>query len=106
MLGAGLAPLSIGSSEVNDATRFELSQKLPFFGKRRLRGEAALGEAEAAAHDFAAVRLRLAAMASLASNASLMSRLSSVNGAMAMLANPGFAKAMQQMGGTGARAND
>jgi outer membrane protein TolC len=66
MLGAGLAPLSIGSSEVDTATRFELSQKLPFPGKRRLRGEAALGEAEAAAHDFAAVRLRLAMLASLA----------------------------------------
>jgi phenylalanine-4-hydroxylase len=35
-----------------------------------------------------------------------MARLASVNGAMAMLANPGFAKAMQQMGAVGARTSD
>ena len=65
MLGAGVAPRSIGSGSVNDAPKFDLSQKLPFPGKLRLRGEAALGEAEAAAHDYAAVRLRLATIASL-----------------------------------------
>jgi outer membrane protein TolC len=65
MLGAGVAPLSFGSDRVNDAARFDLSQRLPFPGKLRLRGEAALGEAEAAAHDHQAVRLRLATMASL-----------------------------------------
>lgn len=65
MLGAGVAPRSIGSSTVDDAPKFDLSQKLPFPGKLRLRGEAALGEAEAASHDFEAVRLRLATMASL-----------------------------------------
>ncbi len=65
MLGAGVAPRSIGSSAVNDAPKFDLSQKLPFPGKLRLRGEAALGEAEAASHDHAAVRLRMATMASL-----------------------------------------
>ena len=64
-LGVGIAPRSIGSSRVDDAPKFDLSQKLPFPGKLRLRGEAALGEAEAAAHDHAAVRLRLATMASL-----------------------------------------
>ncbi len=65
MLGVGVAPRSIGSSAVNDAPKFDLSQRLPFPGKLRLRGEAALGEAEAASHDHAAVRLRLATMASL-----------------------------------------
>lgn len=65
MLGAGVAPRSIGSSSVNDAPKFDFSQKLPFPGKLRLRGEAALGEAEAASHDLAAVRLRLATMASI-----------------------------------------
>lgn len=65
MLGAGVAPLSIGSKRVDDAPSFDLSQKLPFPGKLRLRGEAALGEAEAASHDYEAVRLRLATMASL-----------------------------------------
>lgn len=65
MFGAGVAPRSIGSNRVNDAPKFDLSQKIPFPGKLRLRGEAALGEAEAASHDYAAVRLRLATMASL-----------------------------------------
>lgn len=65
MLGVGVAPRSIGSSAVDDAPKLDLSQKLPFPGKLRLRGEAALAEAEAASHDFAAVRLRLATMASL-----------------------------------------
>lgn len=65
MLGAGVAPTSIGSSRVDDAPKFDLSQKLPFPGKLRLRGEAALAEAEAASHDYEAVRLRLATMASL-----------------------------------------
>ncbi len=65
IFGAGLAPRSIGSSRVDDAPRFDLSQKFPFPGKLRLRGEVALGEAEAASHDYAAVRLRIATMASL-----------------------------------------
>jgi outer membrane protein TolC len=65
MLGATLAPRSIGSDEVDDGYRLDLAQPIPFPGKLRLRGEAALGEADAAAHDHAAVRLRLAAMASL-----------------------------------------
>jgi outer membrane protein TolC len=50
---------------VDDAPKFDLSQRLPFPGKLRLRGEIALGEAEAASHDYAAVRLRIATMASL-----------------------------------------
>ncbi|MEE9280614.1 MAG: TolC family protein [Myxococcota bacterium] len=65
LLGAGVAPRSIGSSRANDAPKFDLSQKLPFPGKLRLRGEAVLAEAEAASHDFASVRLRLATLASL-----------------------------------------
>jgi outer membrane protein TolC len=65
MLGYALGPASFGSREVEDAHRVELRQAFPFPGKLRLRGEAALAEAEAAAHDFAAARLRLATMASL-----------------------------------------
>jgi outer membrane protein, heavy metal efflux system len=65
MLGGTLAPRSIGTSRVDEAYSVELSQALPFPGKLALRGQAALGEAEAAASDFAAVRLRLALMASL-----------------------------------------
>lgn len=65
MLGVGVAPLSFGSTTVNSAPKIDLSQKLPFPGKLRFRGEAALGEAEAASHDYEAVRLRLATMASV-----------------------------------------
>lgn len=65
MLGLGAAPRSFGSERVNDAPKFDLSQKFPFPGKLALRGEAALAEADSAARDHAAVRLRLATMASL-----------------------------------------
>jgi outer membrane protein TolC len=65
MLGYGVAPRSFGSSEFSDAHKVELSQAFPFPGKLGLRGEIALAEAEAAAHDYEAVRLRLATMTSL-----------------------------------------
>jgi outer membrane protein TolC len=65
MLGYGLAPASFGSRDVDGSHRFELSQALPFPGKLGLRGEIALAEAEAAAHDYDAARLRLGTMASL-----------------------------------------
>ncbi len=65
LLGIGAAPRSFGSSHVDDAPRYDLSQKLPFPGKLALRGEVALAEAEAAAEHHDAVRLRLATMASL-----------------------------------------
>jgi outer membrane protein TolC len=65
MLGYELAPLSIGEADMDTGQRVTLSQAFPFPGKRALRGEAALAEAEAAASDFAAVRLRTAALASL-----------------------------------------
>lgn len=65
MIGVGLVPGSIGSGSVNDAPKFDVSQKLPFPGKLQLAGEAALAEAEAASRDHQAVRLRLATMASV-----------------------------------------
>ena len=65
MLGIGAAPRSFGSRNVDDAPKFDLSQRLPFPGKLALRGEVALAEAEAAEQDHDAVRLRLATMASL-----------------------------------------
>jgi outer membrane protein TolC len=65
VFGASLAPRSLDSSSVDPGYRLDLSQTLPFPGKLRLRGEAALAEAEAASHDGAAVRVRLAAMASV-----------------------------------------
>ena len=65
MLEYSLAPASTGSSRVDTGQRVALSQALPFPGKLGLRGEIALAEAEAAASDHAAVRLRLAMLASL-----------------------------------------
>lgn len=65
MFSYGLGPRTFTSDEAPQVgQRFELSQAFPFPGKRALRGTAALAEAEAAAHDYQAVRLRLAAMAS------------------------------------------
>lgn len=61
-----LGPRTFGSSTVpQEAHRFEVGQAIPFPGKLSLRGAAALAEAEAAARDHDAVRLRLATMASL-----------------------------------------
>jgi len=65
MLGLSAAPRSFDSRAVNDAWRVDVGQAFPFPGKLALRGEIALAEAEATADDFEAVRLRLAAMASL-----------------------------------------
>jgi outer membrane protein, heavy metal efflux system len=65
MLGYAVGPASFSSHQVDDAQRIELRQAFPFPGKLRLRGEIALAEAEAAGHDFAAARLRVATMASL-----------------------------------------
>jgi outer membrane protein, heavy metal efflux system len=64
LLAYSLAPRSVGSHQVDTSQRVEVSQALPFPGKLALRGAVALGEAEAAARDYEAVRLRLAAMAS------------------------------------------
>lgn len=64
MIRYALAPLSIASDEVPFGHEVELSQRLPFPGKRRLAGAVAVAEAEAARSDLAAVRLELALMAS------------------------------------------
>jgi outer membrane protein, heavy metal efflux system len=60
-----LAPASIGEAGMDTGQRITLSQAFPFPGKLALRGEVALAEAEAAASNFEAVRLRMAALASL-----------------------------------------
>jgi len=86
MLEYDLAPASIGSSSVDTGQRVALSQALPFPGKRALRGEIALAEAEAAARDHAAVRLRLATLASLLFDAYYLSaRQLAVNDAHRLL---------------------
>jgi outer membrane protein TolC len=59
MLGAMLAPASIGSDDVEFGYRLEVSQKLPFPGKRELRGESALAEAAAAGREVEDMRLQL-----------------------------------------------
>ncbi|HYU16529.1 MAG TPA: TolC family protein [Candidatus Acidoferrum sp.] len=63
MLSYSFAPLSI-ASDARFGQRVELGQMLPFPGKKRLAGEVALAEAEAARGSFEAVRLELALMAS------------------------------------------
>lgn len=63
MLSYELAPLSV-AGEAPFGQRVEVSQKLPFPGKRRLAGEAALAHAEAAAADYDAMRVELTAAAS------------------------------------------
>ncbi len=66
MVGYSIAPRTFGSGTVpQEAHRFDVSQAIPFPGKLALRGAAALAEAEASAQDFAAVRLRLATIASI-----------------------------------------
>jgi len=65
MLDTAIGPNSFGSGEVDPGFRVGLSQALPFPGKRRLRGEVALAEAEASSQEFEEERLRLAATASL-----------------------------------------
>jgi outer membrane protein TolC len=59
MLGVSAAPGAFGSNQLQGGYRVEATQKLPFFGKRALRGENALAEASAANHDIADMRLQL-----------------------------------------------
>jgi len=55
------APRTAGEDNLDFGQKLELSQKLPCPGKRRLRGESAQHEAEAAREDIDTVRLKLAA---------------------------------------------
>lgn len=63
MLGVTVAPLSLFDDDVKVGFGAELRQPLPYPGKRRLRGEVALAEAEASQEDVRTVRQRLALMA-------------------------------------------
>lgn len=63
MLSYSFAPLSL-TGDVPYGQRIELSQRLPFPGKRGLRGDVALAEAEAAKGDVDATRLELALITS------------------------------------------
>lgn len=51
MMMAMFAPQSVGSSDVETAYALEASQKIPWFGKRALRGERAEAQADMAAWD-------------------------------------------------------
>lgn len=64
--GTTVAPASIGSSEVDFGYRLELSQKLPWPGKRGLRGASAQAEASAAANEVEDARLQLVEAARMA----------------------------------------
>ena len=59
MVGVWTAPGSYPSDHVNPAVRFEISQKLPWPGKREFRGASAAAEADAAARDLDDARLQL-----------------------------------------------
>jgi outer membrane protein TolC len=66
MLGGYVGPASIGSKDVDFGYRLEVSQKIPFPGKRGLRGQNALAEASAAGNEVEDMRLQLVESARLA----------------------------------------
>ena len=55
----GLAPATIGASTLDFGQRFELSQRFPWPGTLRLRGEVVHSEAQAVGEDLNATRLKL-----------------------------------------------
>ena len=59
MIGFQTAPFSVGSPNANYAARVELTQKIPLFGKRELRGQVVLAEVHAAIQDIDDARLQL-----------------------------------------------
>ncbi|MGH8592586.1 MAG: TolC family protein, partial [Gammaproteobacteria bacterium] len=63
MFSYAFAPATVGVSDLDFSQTFELSQSLPWPGKRRLRGEAAQHEAKAAHEGIDSQRLKLIALA-------------------------------------------
>lgn len=63
MLSYAVAPETAGATGLDFGQRLELSQALPWPGKRRLRGEAARHEATAAHEDIGSLRIKLIAAA-------------------------------------------
>jgi cobalt-zinc-cadmium efflux system outer membrane protein len=59
MFGVSVAPASAGSREVEFGYKLEVSQKIPFPGKLRLRGQGAAAEADAAGNEVEDMRLQL-----------------------------------------------
>ncbi len=66
MFGMTVAPASLGSRDVESAYALEASQKIPWTGKRALRGAAAGWEASSAAHDIETTQQKLAEVTELA----------------------------------------
>jgi outer membrane protein, heavy metal efflux system len=66
MLMGMIAPESAGSDVTETAYAFQLNQKLPWFGKRSLRGAVAAANADAAFHDSEDTRLQVRLAADLA----------------------------------------
>jgi len=66
MLMGMIAPESAGSALTETAYAFQLNQKLPWFGKRNLRGAAAAADADAASQELADTRLQVRLAADLA----------------------------------------
>lgn len=66
MFGAVLGPGTFGSNDVDFGWMVEGSQKIPWSGKRHLRGHVAQAEADAAFQDIEDARLKLAEAAKLA----------------------------------------
>lgn len=66
MFGATFAPASFGSRDVESAYALEASQKIPWHGKRALRGVAASWEADSASRDIETTRQKLAEVTELA----------------------------------------
>jgi cobalt-zinc-cadmium efflux system outer membrane protein len=60
MIDLGVAPLSIGSSKARFGYQAEISQRLPWFGKRGFEASAAAAEADASKSDFEAMKRELA----------------------------------------------
>jgi cobalt-zinc-cadmium efflux system outer membrane protein len=59
MLGGVIAPSSFNTSQVEPGYRLEVSQKIPFPGKLRLKGQAASAEANASRNDLEDARIQL-----------------------------------------------
>ena len=66
MFGTALAPASFGSNNANAGYMVEASQKLPWHGKRALRGATVRAETDGAAHNVETTRQKLAEIAELA----------------------------------------
>ena len=62
MFMAMLAPGALGERDVAGGQQLQVTQRLPWPGKRRARGEAAQSEADAAFHDIEQARLELRLM--------------------------------------------